>query len=86
VEFVKKLRMDLGLDKPEHAVSRGSFERGLKLMRSDAMKKGIERAPQRAALYAVGINKSDLDKPFIGVINASSEIPGHLQLDNIANG
>jgi dihydroxy-acid dehydratase len=55
------------------------------MMRSDAMKKGIERAPQRAALYAVGVNKADLDKPFIGVINASSEIfPGHLQLDNIA--
>jgi dihydroxy-acid dehydratase len=54
-------------------------------MRSDAMKKGIERAPQRAALYAVGINKADLDKPFIGVISASSEIfPGHLHLDNIA--
>jgi dihydroxy-acid dehydratase len=53
-------------------------------MRSDAMKKGIERAPQRAALYAVGVNKADLDRPFIGVISASSEIfPGHLQLDNI---
>ncbi len=49
------------------------------------MKRGIERAPQRAALYAVGCNKKDLDKPFIGVISSSSEIfPGHLQLSNIA--
>lgn len=54
-------------------------------MRSDEMKKGIERAPQRAALYAVGCGKADLDKPFIGVINSVSEIfPGHAQLDNIA--
>ena len=54
-------------------------------MRSDAIKKGIERAPQRAALYAVGCSRSDLDKPFIGIISSSSEIfPGHLQLSNIA--
>jgi dihydroxy-acid dehydratase len=54
-------------------------------MRSDAIKKGIERAPQRAALYAVGCSKADLAKPFIGIISSSSEIfPGHLQLNNIA--
>ena len=54
-------------------------------MRSDAIKRGIERAPQRAALYAVGCGKEDLDKPFIGIISSSNEIfPGHLQLDNIA--
>src|SRR5512139_2087729 len=54
-------------------------------MRSDAIKKGIERAPQRAALYAVGVGRGDLEKPFIGVISSSSEIfPGHLQLNHIA--
>ena len=54
-------------------------------MRSDAIKKGIERAPHRAALYAVGCSKDDLKKPFIGVINSASEIfPGHIQLGNIA--
>jgi len=54
-------------------------------MRSDALKKGIERAPQRAALYAVGCSGKDLEKPFIGVINSRSEIfPGHIQLDHIA--
>ena len=54
-------------------------------MRSDAIKKGIERAPQRAALYAVGCSKKDLDKPFIGVISSANEIfPGHLQLNQIA--
>ena len=54
-------------------------------MRSDGIKTGIERAPHRAALYAVGCSKDDLKKPFIGVINSASEIfPGHMQLDNIA--
>jgi len=54
-------------------------------MRSDIMKKGIERAPQRAALFAAGVSKADLDKPFIGIISSYSEIfPGHLQLGNLA--
>jgi dihydroxy-acid dehydratase len=54
-------------------------------MRSDAIKLGVERAPQRAALYAAGCSKEDLKKPFIGVINSTSEIfPGHMHLDHIA--
>lgn len=54
-------------------------------MRSDAIKIGIERAPHRAALYAVGCSKDDLKKPFIGVVNSANELfPGHIQLDHIA--
>jgi dihydroxy-acid dehydratase len=55
-------------------------------MRSDSIKKGIERAPQRAALYGTGLSKESLNKPFIGVINSASEIfPGHLRLSQIAH-
>jgi len=55
-------------------------------MRSDSIKKGIERAPQRAALFAVGCTKEDLNKPFIGIINSANEIfPGHFHLGTIAN-
>jgi dihydroxy-acid dehydratase len=54
-------------------------------MRSDTMKRGVERAPQRAALYGVGLQKSDLKKPFIGIINSYSQIfPGHAGLNRIA--
>jgi dihydroxy-acid dehydratase len=54
-------------------------------MRSDIAKRGIERAPQRAALYGVGCTKEDLDKPFIGIINSYNEIfPGHAHLGSIA--
>ena len=54
-------------------------------MRSDMVKKGIERAPHRSLLRAVGCSSDDWDKPFIGVINSFSEIvPGHIHLQAIA--
>jgi dihydroxy-acid dehydratase len=54
-------------------------------MRSDLVKKGIERAPHRSLLRAVGCSSDDWDKPFIGVINSFSEIvPGHIHLQTIA--
>ena len=54
-------------------------------MRSDVVKKGIERAPHRSLLYALGCTRSEMDKPFIGVINSFSEIvPGHMHLRGIA--
>ena len=54
-------------------------------MRSDVMKKGIERAPHRSLLYALGLTKDDLNRPLIGVVNSGNEIiPGHIHLDKIA--
>jgi len=54
-------------------------------MKSDAAKKGIERAPHRALLHALGCTRAEMDKPFIGVINSFSEIiPGHIHLRDIA--
>ncbi len=54
-------------------------------MKSDVVKKGIERAPHRSLLYALGCNRSDMDKPFIGIINSYSEIvPGHIHLRDLA--
>ena len=54
-------------------------------MRSDAIKMGIERAPHRSLLHALGCTPSEMDKPFIGIINSFSEIvPGHIHLRDIA--
>jgi len=54
-------------------------------MKSDCIKRGIERAPHRALLRALGWSKADIDKPLIGVINSFSEIvPGHIHLRDIA--
>ena len=55
-------------------------------MKSDAVKKGVERAPHRSLLYALGCNRAEMDKPFIGIINSFSEIvPGHMHLQGIAD-
>jgi len=52
---------------------------------SDSTKKGIERAPHRALLRALGVCDGDFAKPFIGIINSFSEVvPGHLHLETIA--
>jgi dihydroxy-acid dehydratase len=54
-------------------------------MKSDAIKKGIERAPHRSLLYALGCSPEDLDKPFIGIANSFTEVvPGHVHLREIA--
>ena len=54
-------------------------------MRSDNVKKGAERAPNRSLFYAMGYTKEELDRPLIGVVSAHSEIvPGHFHLDKIA--
>lgn len=50
-------------------------------MRSDKIKKGIERIPQRALLFATGISGSDLNKPFIGFVSSFTDIiPGHVNM------
>jgi dihydroxy-acid dehydratase len=47
--------------------------------RSDRIKKGLERAPQRALLYATGLTTGDMSKPFIGVASSFTDlIPGHI--------
>ncbi|MDD5668868.1 MAG: dihydroxy-acid dehydratase [Candidatus Omnitrophica bacterium] len=47
-------------------------------MRSDQIKKGLERVPHRALLHATGLSRRDLDKPFIGIASSFTDlIPGH---------
>lgn len=55
-------------------------------MKSDAVKKGIERGPHRSLLHALGVTRAEMEKPFIGIINSFSEIiPGHINLRDIAS-
>jgi len=54
-------------------------------LRSDAVKVGVERAPHRALLKALGISDSDLDKPFIAIANSyTNVVPGHAHLNQVA--
>lgn len=52
-------------------------------MRSDKIKKGIERSPHRALLKATGVTDADMNKPFIAVVNSYIDIiPGHVHLQD----
>ncbi len=54
-------------------------------MRSDEIKTGVERAPHRALLKALGLTDNDIAKPFIGIANSyTTLVPGHTHLQNIA--
>lgn len=54
-------------------------------MRSDVMKKGLEKAPHRSLLKASGLIDAEINRPLIGVVNSQNDIaPGHLHLDAIS--
>ncbi|MCX8044183.1 MAG: dihydroxy-acid dehydratase [Desulfobacterota bacterium] len=54
-------------------------------MRSDKMKKGLEKAPHRSLFKAMGYTDEEIARPIVGVVNAANEIiPGHIHLDTIA--
>lgn len=53
-------------------------------MKSDHVKKGVERAPHRSLFNALGMTEEELARPLIGVVNSYNEIvPGHMNLDKI---
>ena len=54
-------------------------------MISDKMKTGVERAPQRSLLKAMGMTDKQIRKPLIGIVNSFNEVvPGHMHLQTIA--
>jgi dihydroxy-acid dehydratase len=54
-------------------------------MRSDLMKKGLEKAPHRSLFKALGLIDEEISRPMIGIANSANEIiPGHMHLDKIA--
>ena len=53
-------------------------------MRSKTIKEGLERVPHRALLYATGVPKSEMSKPFIGVATSFTDIiPGHVGMRDL---
>ncbi|MDD5465995.1 MAG: dihydroxy-acid dehydratase [Candidatus Omnitrophica bacterium] len=53
-------------------------------MRSDQIKKGLDRVPHRALLHATGLSKKDLGRPFIGVASSFTDlIPGHIGMRDL---
>lgn len=55
-------------------------------MKSDGMKTGPERTPQRSLLKALGLVDEEIRRPLIGIVNSYNElIPGHMHLRSIAD-
>ena len=53
-------------------------------MRSDEIKKGIARAPHRSLLYATGVSKKNIYKPFIGIASSYTDmVPGHITMRDL---
>ena len=55
-------------------------------MRSDAIKKGLQKAPHRSLLRACGVTDEEMNKPFIGIANSfTSIVPGHIHLNEVSD-
>jgi len=55
-------------------------------MRSSQFKSGLEKAPHRSLLYALGLTREEMERPLIGVVNSANEVvPGHIHLNTIAD-
>lgn len=55
-------------------------------MKSDAVKVGAERVPNRSLFKAMGYTDEEIERPLIGVVSAKSEIvPGHMMLDKVSD-
>lgn len=53
-------------------------------MRSDKITKGINAAPQRALLHALGLTDEEIGKPLIGIVSSQNDIvPGHMNIDKV---
>jgi len=54
-------------------------------MRSDTIRKGYERAPNRSLLRSLGVTDDEMKLPFIGIANAFNTIvPGHVHLRQLS--
>ena len=51
------------------------------MLRSERVKKGLEKVGSRALIYATGVSKSEMEKPFIGIASSFTDlIPGHTHM------
>ena len=54
-------------------------------MKSDNVKIGVDRAPNKSLMYALGLTEEEISRPLIGVVSSYNEIvPGHMHLDKIS--
>ena len=55
-------------------------------MHSDQIKKGVNRAPNRSLLFALGLTEEEMSRPLVGIVSSHNEIvPGHMNIDKIVD-
>jgi len=55
-------------------------------MKSDVIKVGVNAAPQRSLLNALGLTEEEMKKPLIGIVSSKNDIvPGHTNIDKIVD-
>jgi len=60
------------------------LKEGVIIMQSDNMKSGMQQAPARSLLNALGLTSEEIKKPIVGIVSSYNEIvPGHMNLDKI---
>lgn len=53
-------------------------------MKSKNIKEGVDRTPHRSLLYATGMAKNEMKKPFIGIASSFTDlIPGHIGIRDL---
>ena len=78
----------MGKEKQDGTVIEWSqkLQEDYKIMRSDNVKTGMQQAPHRSLFNALGLTKEELERPLVGIVCSYNEIvPGHMNLDKIAN-
>lgn len=61
-----------------------NFLKGMEIMKSSVLKDGINGAPQRTLLHALGLTDEEIKKPLIGIVSSKNDIvPGHMNIDKV---
>jgi len=71
---------------PSFPLSSGQPNLFMSTMRSDEVKTGYARAPNRSLIRSLGIDESEMDQPFIGIANSwNTIVPGHMHLRTLGD-
>ena len=56
------------------------------MRRSDAVTQGVQQAPHRSLMNALGLTKEEMGRPLVGIVSSYNEVvPGHMNLDKIVD-
>ena len=75
-----------GINKKDEKDKENGINKNNVEFKSQRLTAGVERAPHRSLLKALGLTDREMAQPFIGVVSAFSElVPGHAHLRQVAD-